>query len=171
MINSPGWVPGSGHAQVCSYLNLIKETSESSTTLSFSQAERFLANVTSLVGGCPISTSETIDCLRTKTFAEVLAASQNITTTYNYQMQPRVDGVVLPEVSRLISPFLVEANSNSSPRLPSTSGLLDLSIPTSSFSSVTQLVRPFPVLPFNLESDLRLFFDSQTRPTELPPLE
>ncbi|KAL7412590.1 major facilitator superfamily domain-containing protein [Mrakia frigida] len=93
------------------------------------QVERFLENVTSLIGGCPISTSETIDCLRTVSFEDLLAASQNITSTYDYQMQPRVDGVVLPEASFIVS----------RPRLPSTSGLSAPSIPTSSFSSDTLL--------------------------------
>ncbi|KAM0752975.1 alpha/beta-hydrolase [Meredithblackwellia eburnea MCA 4105] len=74
IINSPGWVPGGGNEH----------------------ADRYLANVTSLVGGCPINTAETIECLRQVDFDTLLTASENITSTYDYQMQPRVDSVVLP---------------------------------------------------------------------------
>jgi carboxylesterase type B len=71
IINSPGWVPGAGHAH----------------------AEQFLENVTALVD-CPWGSPDTMSCLRNVTFSTLLAASQNITDTYSYQMQPRPDGVV-----------------------------------------------------------------------------
>ncbi|OXH38547.1 sterol esterase [Cryptococcus neoformans] len=80
VVNSPGWVPGAGHAQ----------------------AERFLQNVTEYVGGCPSDTSDTIECLRQVSFDILLAASQNITSTYSYQMQPRADGVVLPDTAEYL---------------------------------------------------------------------
>ncbi|WVQ82598.1 hypothetical protein IAT38_004728 [Cryptococcus sp. DSM 104549] len=80
VVNSPGWVPGAGHAQ----------------------AEQFLQNVTEFIGGCPTNTSDTIACLRNVDFDTLLAASQNITSTYDYQMQPRADGVVLPDTSEYL---------------------------------------------------------------------
>ncbi|ODN80792.1 hypothetical protein L202_02942 [Cryptococcus amylolentus CBS 6039] len=80
VVNSPGWVPGAGHAR----------------------AEQYLQNVTELVGGCPTNTSDTISCLRNVSFDTLLEASENITSTYNYQMQPRADGVVLPDTSEYL---------------------------------------------------------------------
>ncbi|WVQ73866.1 hypothetical protein IAR50_003447 [Cryptococcus sp. DSM 104548] len=80
VINSPGWVPGAGHAQ----------------------AEQYLQNVTELVGGCPTNTSDTISCLKNVDFETLLEASENITSTFNYQMQPRADGVVLPDTSEYL---------------------------------------------------------------------
>ncbi|WWC90313.1 uncharacterized protein L201_005246 [Kwoniella dendrophila CBS 6074] len=78
VVNSPGWVPGAGHAQ----------------------AEQYLQNVTEAVN-CTWG-SNTISCLKNVSFDDLLTASNNITSTYNYQMQPRADGVVLPDTSEYL---------------------------------------------------------------------
>ncbi|WWC61523.1 uncharacterized protein I303_104107 [Kwoniella dejecticola CBS 10117] len=78
ILNSPGWVPGAGHAQ----------------------AEQYLQNVTEAVN-CTWG-QDVISCLKTVSFDDLLSASNNITSMYNYQMQPRADGVVLPDTSEYL---------------------------------------------------------------------
>lgn len=117
-MNSPGWVPGAGHAQ----------------------AERFLQNVTEYVGGCPINTPDTIQCLRQVSFDTLLAASQNITSTYSYQMQPRADGVVLPDVRISQLCYKPQADLEFMHRLLNTFSLLDNSTRRSRSFWAIQLV-------------------------------
>lgn len=122
VVNSPGWVPGAGHAQ----------------------AERFLQNVTEYVGGCPSDTSDTIECLRQVSFDILLAASQNITSTYNYQMQPRADGVVLPDVRISQLCYKLHAELEFMQRLLSTFFLLGSSTRTSGSFWAIQLMSQTP---------------------------
>lgn len=100
----------------------------------------FLQNVTEYVGGCPSDTSDTIECLRQVSFDILLAASQNITSTYSYQMQPRADGVVLPDVRISQLCYKLHAELEFMQRLLSTFFLLGSSTRTSRSFWAIQLV-------------------------------
>ncbi|KAF4316161.1 hypothetical protein G195_010385, partial [Phytophthora kernoviae 00238/432] len=70
-IMSPGYVPGAGHHH----------------------AEQFWQNVSSSLdcdGGH-------LDCMRQVDFDSLVNASNDIVDTYTYQMQPRVDGFIIPD--------------------------------------------------------------------------
>ncbi|KIY70392.1 alpha/beta-hydrolase [Cylindrobasidium torrendii FP15055 ss-10] len=80
VINSPGWVPGAGHAQ----------------------ADRYMQNVSQAVGCSFGLQADTVACLRGIDFDTLRSASENITSEFNYQMQPRADGVVLPDTAEYL---------------------------------------------------------------------
>lgn len=99
-----------------------------------------MQNVSEAVGCSFGLQADTVACLRGIDFDTLRSASENITSEYNYQMQPRADGVVLPDV-RI---FILPANKKSSDalcRLPSTSSLLVNSTKAFRSWSVTQKVR------------------------------
>lgn len=70
-IMSPGFVPGAGHHH----------------------GEQFWQNVSSAVG-CD---GGHLDCMREVNFSTLTSASDDIVDTYTYQMQPRVDGFIIPD--------------------------------------------------------------------------
>ncbi|GMF23040.1 unnamed protein product [Phytophthora lilii] len=70
-IMSPGYVPGAGHHH----------------------AEQFWQNVSSSLG-CD---GGHLDCMREVSFDSLVNASNDIVDTYTYQMQPRVDGFIIPD--------------------------------------------------------------------------
>ncbi|WRT68789.1 uncharacterized protein IL334_005769 [Kwoniella shivajii] len=144
MINSPGWVPDAGHAG----------------------AERYLQNVTELVD-CPWNDAATMSCLRNVSFATLLAASNNITDTYSYQMQPRPDGVVLPDTSEYllsigqfhknVTVMIGHSSNESTPTLSASLSSEDelraelkTIFPTISTWAVDQAIALYPLLPATL---------------------
>ncbi|KAG7382992.1 hypothetical protein PHYPSEUDO_004171 [Phytophthora pseudosyringae] len=70
-VMSPGYVPGAGHHH----------------------AEQFWQNVSSSVG-CD---GGHLDCMREVPFDDLVNASNTIVDDYTYQMQPRVDGFIIPD--------------------------------------------------------------------------
>ncbi|KUF83785.1 Pectinesterase [Phytophthora nicotianae] len=70
-VMSPGYVPGAGHHH----------------------GEQFWQNVSSAVG-CD---GGHLDCMREVNFSTLTSASDDIVDTYTYQMQPRVDGFIIPD--------------------------------------------------------------------------
>ncbi|KAL3671101.1 hypothetical protein V7S43_004283 [Phytophthora oleae] len=70
-VMSPGYVPGAGHHH----------------------GEQFWQNVSSAVG-CD---GGHLDCMREVSFDDLVNASNTIVDTYTYQMQPRVDGFIIPD--------------------------------------------------------------------------
>ncbi|KAG2502707.1 hypothetical protein JM18_009813, partial [Phytophthora kernoviae] len=70
-IMSPGYVPGAGHHH----------------------GEQYWQNVSSAVG-CD---GGHLDCMRQVDFDTLATAADNIVSTYTYQMQPRVDGFIIPD--------------------------------------------------------------------------
>jgi carboxylesterase type B len=70
-VMSPGYVPGAGHHH----------------------GEQFWQNVSSAVG-CD---GGSLDCMRDVNFSTLTSASDDIVDTYTYQMQPRVDGFIIPD--------------------------------------------------------------------------
>ncbi|KAL3671097.1 hypothetical protein V7S43_004279 [Phytophthora oleae] len=70
-VMSPGFVPGAGHHH----------------------GEQFWQNVSSAVG-CD---GGHLDCMREVSFDDLVNASNTIVDTYTYQMQPRVDGFIIPD--------------------------------------------------------------------------
>ncbi|EGZ09267.1 hypothetical protein PHYSODRAFT_318922 [Phytophthora sojae] len=70
-IMSAGYVPGAGHHH----------------------AEQFWQNVSSSLG-CE---GGHLDCMRVVSFDDLVNASNTVVDTYTYQMQPRVDGFILPD--------------------------------------------------------------------------
>ncbi|KAG2502502.1 hypothetical protein JM16_009773, partial [Phytophthora kernoviae] len=70
-IMSPGYVPGAGHHH----------------------GEQYWQNVSSAVG-CD---GGHLDCMRQVDFDTLATAADSIVSTYTYQMQPRVDGFIIPD--------------------------------------------------------------------------
>ncbi|KAG1712350.1 hypothetical protein DVH05_000097 [Phytophthora capsici] len=70
-IMSPGYVPGAGHHH----------------------GEQFWQNVSTSLG-CD---GGHLDCMREVSFNDLVNASNTIVDTYTYQMQPRVDGFIIPD--------------------------------------------------------------------------
>ncbi|GMF23037.1 unnamed protein product [Phytophthora lilii] len=70
-VMSPGYVPGAGHHH----------------------GEQFWQNVSSAVG-CD---GGHLDCMRQVDFSNLTSASDDIVSEYTYQMQPRVDGFIIPD--------------------------------------------------------------------------